>query len=116
MSTDNLPKPESPLLGLGMSSLVLGMIGLLLFFLPILGIPISVCGLFFGLVGLGAVFFPTGTSLRWSLAGVAASALALAINIAIVYAPAGYLPGRKVPQMWQTVPDRPYVPPPAQPG
>jgi hypothetical protein len=44
------------------------------------------------------------------------SALALAINIAIAYAPQGYLPDRKAPQLWQTVPKTPYVVPPAPPG
>jgi hypothetical protein len=114
MSTNSLPRTESPLLGLGMSSLVLGVIGLLLFFLPVLGIPISSFGLLLGVVGLLAAFLPTRTSLRWSLAGTAASVLALSINLAIFYAPAGYLHDRKVPQLWRPDLDRPYLPPPAQ--
>jgi hypothetical protein len=98
-----------------MLALVLGTVALLLFFLPILGIPISACGLFFGLAGIVVALFGTAGSLRWALAGSAVCFLALAINLAIVYAPGGYLPPRKVPPPWQPIPDRPYVPPPAHP-
>jgi hypothetical protein len=50
--------------------------------------------------------------LRWTLAGIGMSAAALAVNIAIVYADPGYVPGREAPYSWQEAPDRPYVPPP----
>ncbi len=97
----------------GMTSLVLGHVALIFFFLPILGIPIGVCGVAFGVVGMGLVLCTRGSSLRWSVAGVVVSLLALSVNLAIWYAPEGYLPGRNVPQMWNPAPDRPYVPPPA---
>jgi hypothetical protein len=109
----NLFGPDGPLPALGMTSLVLGVIALLLCFLPILGIPLSAFGLLFGLLGFLVALFARGTSLRWSLGGLAASTLALLVNLAIAYAPQGYLPGRNVPKPWQPVPDRPYVPPPA---
>jgi hypothetical protein len=96
-----------------MASLVLGSIGLLFFFFPVLGIPFSAFGLFFGVLGCFAARSAGGARLRWTLAGIAISSVALAVNIAIVYAPAGYLPGPKVPELWQTPPDRPNVPPPA---
>ncbi len=67
-----------PVTGLGMSSLVLGTVGLMLFFLPILGIPISVLGLACGLVGFGIALFRPRVSLRWGLGGIGMSALALA--------------------------------------
>jgi hypothetical protein len=103
-----------PLTGLGMASLVLGTVALMLFFLPVLGIPISVLGLLFGLVGSGVALFRPRVSLRWGLGGIGMSALALLLNIGIVYAPAGYIPtGGQQPPPWQAVPDRPYVPPPA---
>lgn len=86
---NRFPETENRTLGLGMTSLVLGTIGLLLFFLPILGIPISAFGLLFGLIGLGATLFGGGAMLRWSVAGMGLSFLALAINIAIAYTPAG---------------------------
>jgi hypothetical protein len=105
-----------PLIGLGMSSVVLGVIGMMLFFLPILGVPLSAVALCFGIAGAVTALFTPGSNLRWSVAGVAVSCLALGINLAILYAPEGYLPGRKVPQMWQLPPDRPFVPPPARPA
>ncbi len=108
--------PRSPLIGLGMTSLVLGVIALLLFFLPVLGIPLAAFGVFFGIVGFFVGLFSPGTSLRWSVGGTTMSALALAINIAIAYAPGGYLPGRQVPQLWEQRPGRPNIPPPAPAG
>ena len=43
-----------------------------------------------------------------------APALALALNIGIVFAPAGYIPtGGQQPPPWRAVPNRPHVPPPA---
>ena len=48
---------ESLWSGLGMSSIVLGLIALLLFFMPVLGIPIAGCGLAIGLAGLAIAMF-----------------------------------------------------------
>ncbi|HZZ77451.1 MAG TPA: hypothetical protein VFE62_02970 [Gemmataceae bacterium] len=101
--------------GLGMAALVLGAIGLLLFFLPILGIPLSVAGIALGVAALLASTV-WQMNLRWAIAGLATSCLALTINLAIWYAPGGYLRDPSVPRMWQAVPDRPYAPPPAKPG
>jgi ABC-type Fe3+-siderophore transport system permease subunit len=118
LTMSSLPEVHSPPIGLGMTSLVVGTIGLMLFFLPVLGIPISAFGLFFGVLGLLVAFFGTraggGARLRWTLAGIAVSCLGLAVNVAIAYAPAGYLPGREVPKSWQSPPDRPFVSPPAR--
>jgi hypothetical protein len=111
-----LPETENPPIALGMLSLVLGTIGLLLFFLPILGLPISAFASFFGLLGVVAALAPGGVRLRWALLGSGVAFVALAVNIAILYAPGGYLPDPVVPRPWQPVPDRPYVPPPARPG
>jgi hypothetical protein len=104
---------ESPWLGLGMSSLVLAFIALLLFFLPILGIPISVLALGLGILGFFVALFSPGASLRWSLGGIAASFLAPSVNLAINFAPAGYQPDPGVPPPWRAPPDRPFVPPPS---
>jgi hypothetical protein len=98
-----------------MASLVLGVIALLLAFLPILGIPLGASGMSFGIVGSLVALYSPSASLRWGLGGLAVCALAVAVNIAIAYAPAGYLPGRNAPKLWEPVPDRPYVPPPAPP-
>ncbi len=108
-----LPATQTPPVALGLLSLVLGTIGLLLFFLPILGVPISAFGLLFGVLGTFVALVPGGLRLRWSLLGSALSALALATSLAIFYAPGGYLPDPAVPPPWQPVPDRPQVPPPA---
>jgi hypothetical protein len=105
--------PHSPLVGLGMSSLVLGVIALVLFFLPILGIPISVCGLLLGLAGFVGGLFVGGGSLRWSLGGLFFSGLALVINLALAYAPESYFADRPARELWRPPPDRPYVSPPA---
>ncbi len=107
-------RTHTPLPALGMSSLVLGVIALLLTFLPILGIPLSLCGVVLGVVGIFSSLTVPGTYLRWSLAGLATSSLALIVNIAITYAPTGYLPEQSVPRTWQPVPDRPSPPAPAR--
>ncbi len=52
-ATHHLPHPHAPPVGWGMTSLVLGTVGLLLFFLPILGAPISGLGALIGLIGIG---------------------------------------------------------------
>ena len=109
---DRLAHRHTPLAGMGMTSIVLGLIALLLFFLPILGLPMSVFGLCFGLVGLIGAFFSKTTSLRSSLLGILTCSTALVVNAAVAYAPAGYLPARGVPELWRIVPGRPYVPPP----
>jgi hypothetical protein len=98
-----------------MTSLVLGVIALVLFFLPILGIPLSAFGLLFGIVGFFLSLASSTTNLRWSLAGIATSALALAINLAIVYAPGGYTPMQGGNPAEQP-PGVPYVAPPTPAG
>ncbi len=100
----------------GLLSLVLGAIGLLLFFLPILGLPISAFGLLFGLVGCVWTMGTGSLDLRWSLLGSAVSAMALGVIVAIAYAPAGYQSSPQTHPLWQPVPDRPVVSPPSQPG
>jgi hypothetical protein len=109
-------QPRAPLVGLGMTSLVISVIALLLFLFPVLGIPLSALGVVFGVIGLVAALVTSETSLRWSVGGIAVSCLALAVNLAIANAPAGYVPGRRVPQLWRPEPYTPYVPPPARPA
>ncbi len=112
-----LPHTENPPVGLGMLALVLGTVALLLFFLPVLAIPIGVCGLFFGLLGLVLAGFGRGGSLRYILAGSAVCTVALVLDFALAYAPGGYPPssGGVTEPTRQSVLDRPYVPPPATP-
>jgi phosphate/sulfate permease len=110
---ERLAEAERPPLGLGMTSLVLATVGLMLAFIPILGVPISSFALLFSILGFAAAIFLARETLRWSVAGLCLSALALGVNVAMFYAPAGYLPSRDVPRSWQPVSSRPYVAPPA---
>jgi hypothetical protein len=105
---------RSPLIGLGMTSVVLGVIGLLLAFLPVLGVPISGFGFVFGLFGVIFTLATGQTSLRWPLAGLAICLLALTVNLALGAGPGYELPGHPIPKMWQQSPDTPYVSPPAR--
>src|SRR5262249_1209183 len=47
-----LPKPKTPPLALDVAGFLLGFVGLLLFFLPILGIPLSACGMAMSLIAV----------------------------------------------------------------
>jgi hypothetical protein len=97
-----------------MASVVIGLVGLLFFFLPILGIPVSVFALGFGVMGMAAAAFVGGPVLRWPLAGLAVAGLALGVNLAVYYAPGGeYIPNYNVPSGKRPVPGLPAPPPPA---
>ncbi|HEX3654198.1 MAG TPA: hypothetical protein VHV55_00250 [Pirellulales bacterium] len=109
-----LPYVESPPLALGLMAVILGSVGSLLFFLPILGAPLSAIGLVIGLAGFAKGIGRDVEGVRWSLGGIVVCVMGLTINVAVDYAPEGYIEDRSVPPMWQTAPDRPYVPPPAQ--
>jgi hypothetical protein len=99
---------------LGMTSFVLAVIALLLAFLPILGIPLSVCGVVIGAAAFITALFIGGSNLRWGLAGLAASGLALAVNLAIAFAPGSEVPSLTRPEPWQPTTDNAYVAPPSQ--
>ncbi|HEY5311656.1 MAG TPA: hypothetical protein VIK18_04030 [Pirellulales bacterium] len=109
-----LPYIESPPLALGLMSLILGSVGSLLFFLPILGAPLSAIGLLIGLAGFAKGIGRDVEGVRWSLGGIVVCVMGLTIAVAVDYAPEGYIESRSVPAMWQQSPDRPYVPPPAE--
>ena len=104
---------SGPLVGLGMASLVLGTVGLLLALLPVLGVPISAFGLALGLASLLVAWRKGGIRLRWTLAGIAVSALALGANVAIGYADRGFLPTWDLPGLWRQPPGPPTAPPPS---
>src|SRR4051812_17926613 len=97
---------------LGLASVALGVIGLLLFLLPILGIPLGACGLLLGLAALCLPKIGDRSQMRWPVAGTAFSSLALLVGLAMALAPQIDAPSRSVPRMWQTAPGRPFVPPP----
>lgn len=99
---------------LGMASIVLGVLGLSFVFLPILGIPISGLGLLLGVIGALTGWFVGGPlSLRWSAGGLAIGAVSMALNVAVAYAPAGYIPRRPPPEPWEVIPSRREIPAPA---
>ena len=102
-----------PPLGLGLASVVLGAIGLMLFVVPILAAPISGCGAIAGLCGIMGAAAGSRADLRLSIAGVALCALALAIDLAVQYAPGGYLGRPAEPQILSPGSRRPYISPPA---
>ncbi len=108
-----LSGPHGPLAALGMTSLVQGVISLILGVVPVMGIPIGLFALLFGVLALIAWMLDLGPNLRVTLGGIGASLLALTVNFAIAFAPVGYRPEPTVPNIWQTVPDRPSSPPPA---
>jgi hypothetical protein len=110
------PSAHDRPLGMGLTSVVLGAVGLLLFFLPVLGIPLGCVGVAFGAVGVLMAIFGGWTSLRWSAAGLVVSTLALGMGLSIAQAPEGYVPTRRVPLNTETVPEHSYIPPPARPG
>ncbi|MGA2257841.1 MAG: hypothetical protein ABSG53_24525 [Thermoguttaceae bacterium] len=107
---------SDPPVGMGLTSVILGSMAALLFFLPVLGIPLGAMGLVFGIVGLLLALLGGWTSLRWSVVGILVSGLTLGIGIAIALAPAGLLPNPKGPSVRENAPAQPYVPPPARPG
>jgi hypothetical protein len=100
-------------LGLGIASVVLGVISTMLFFLPILAVPIGVTGLLLAVVGCAMGVVSSRTSLRWSSVGLVVSGLALAINLAIAHAPSGFEHTPPAPPN-ESVPGVPYAPPPAR--
>ncbi len=105
-----------PPAAVGLTSVILSSVGLLLFLMPILSIPLSVLGLLFGLVGAAMAIIGGWASLRWSVAGIVLSGLVLVLSVAIAQTAAGYLSNASLSATELTIPDRPYVPPPAQPG
>jgi hypothetical protein len=97
--------------GLGMTAVVLGVIGFIFVWFPVLGVPVSALGLIFGVIGLLVPRFRFGVTLRWTLLGVAVCAAALGAGVAINWARLGYLHDPNPPRLWQQPPDRPDTPP-----
>jgi hypothetical protein len=118
--TQNVPlrkleRAELPPIELGLSSVIIAAIGLLLFILPILAIPLSLAGLVLGIAGIIAAVAGGQSRLRLCVAGVTLAIVGLIIGWAIARAPSGYFAPRAVFPSIQPLHDRPYVPPPASP-
>jgi hypothetical protein len=109
-----LERAHFPPVGWGLSSVILGAIGIVLFIVPIIGISISVAGFAIGLIGIVVAFLGGRASLRLSVAGIVLSGCGLIIIWAIALAPGGYFRPRAVFPSLPPAIERPYVPPPAQ--
>jgi drug/metabolite transporter (DMT)-like permease len=110
------PRTALPRIGLGAASMVLAIISLLLFFLPIMSIPLSIIGIGLALVSLPLNAWLAHENLRWAIAGLCTALASLGIALAVNDAPLKVQRSYEVPRLWQEPAARPYVPPPAQPG
>lgn len=104
---------EVPPLSFGVASIVLGAVGLMLFVIPVLAIPISACGLAAGLLGVVVGLARSARELRSALAGVALCCLAVLLDVAVNYAPKGYWVRPSAPTLTSPELPRPYIAPPA---
>ncbi|HEY4310292.1 MAG TPA: hypothetical protein VGN12_12650 [Pirellulales bacterium] len=104
-----------PQVAVGITSIVLGMIGLALFFLPILGTTIGACGVICGIAGIGMGWAGYHNELRSACVGLLLSSVAVTLGLAINYAPIAYEPSNAVPRLWQAPMENRFVPPPARP-
>ncbi len=106
-----------------LTSLLLGTIGLLLFILPILSVPLASVGFAFGAVGLGValVLGPRNWSrLRWPLGALTVSAVTILVGVMIGYAPIAEPTESRTEtgamlMDWQPLTPRGYIPPPRLP-
>jgi hypothetical protein len=86
---------------------------LMLFVIPVLAAPISGCGAIAGIGGIAGRIMGLRADLRLSIAGVALCALALTIDLAVQYAPGGYLGRPAEPQLLSPGSRRRDISPPA---
>jgi hypothetical protein len=105
-----------PQLGVAVTSIVLGAVGVLLFFLPILSVPLSGFGVIFGLAGIVWALRGDVRSLRWAIAGLVVSGAALSMGMAIDKAPADHPRTPSSSPHAERARASPYVPPPARPS
>jgi hypothetical protein len=110
-----LGRAPFPPVAFGLTSVVLGAVGLMLFFLPVIAIPIGVSGAAIGLFGILFAFFGGTASLRLCVAGIVLSVCAIGITWAIRGAAGGYYWPRQTFPPLPAATQRPYVPPPAEP-
>src|SRR5262245_56704457 len=110
------PLPPRFLPAFGMISLVFGHIALAVFFMPVLGVPLAMCGLISGMLGLLIALSYREVNWRWSVAGLAVCLLAIAVNVTVSQAPEEIMPLRRLSPQRQPAPERPAPPPPARPG
>ncbi|HEX3871800.1 MAG TPA: hypothetical protein VHV77_15255 [Pirellulales bacterium] len=85
---------------------------MLLFFLPILGTPLAVIGMIAGSASLIYAVARTPDALRWPVMGVLVCSVAITVNLAIAYAPLGYI-HKRTARSPRPIPVKAYVAPPA---
>jgi hypothetical protein len=107
------PRVQIPPVSWDVAAVILAAIGLALFLVPILGIPVSCAGALAGAIGLYAAWTGRTSSIRLSLAGLLISVFAVTIELAIMFGPVSYLEEQTTAPVTSPVPGRPYVPPPA---
>jgi hypothetical protein len=98
--------------GLGITSVVLGIISLLLFFFPPLALPIGGIGALLGLIGLFLAWGKLGPSLRLCAGGLVVSLAGVIINLLLWNSPRGFFTitrGYSWPAK-QEAPELPYTP------
>ncbi len=103
-------------IGLGVGSACLGTIALVLFFLPILSIPIALAGLGVGIAGIFLRGGDSAIGLRSSIAGVVLCAAGATMGSAIVYSSTGELTDLHRPVQTSSQWRSPTAPPPARLG
>ena len=108
--------PHSPSVwnSLGITSLVIGLIGLALCFFPILGMPVSAVGVLLGALGFFVTRARNGPGIPWCLGGFTLSVIALGVNFAEWYSPSGILP-KIENSRGELGPSAPRIPPDAPP-
>jgi hypothetical protein len=95
---------DLPNIGLGLAAVTLGALGLAMFFLPVLGIPIALAGLAAGVAGAVIAAVWKAYDLRLALTGIGLSVLAAAIGWAMTYAPSGFLAPSEIGPRFRSVP------------
>lgn len=115
MTDSTSPSSHMPPIGFGLGAVTLGAISLLLFFLPILSLPISGAAAVVGLLGVWVALRGGREKLRLSIAGLLMAFCAQSIVWGIAIAPSGYFMPRPVFPDRPPIRVRPYVSPPAPP-
>lgn len=99
----------------GTASVVLGAIATMLFWLPILGISIAVCGLLAGIWGIIGNGSKASIDFRWAIVGCAISMVAIWIGGIIAYTPIVLQPIRAAEAPASMISQPAFIPPPARP-
>src|ERR1700735_4233498 len=98
---DEFPRPPWPIVEVGLAATTIGSVAAVLILLPILSIPLSVCGLACGILGVIAAWNGYPISLRIAVAGTVLCVVVLSVGLLVDFAPRDAHPGRPSPRLWQ---------------